>query len=297
MSRLEVLSRHLAPSRAMRICDVGANPLGAPPYQPLLEAALCEVYGFEPHAKAFAKLQQTKSDRETYFPVAIGRPGERVLHVHPNSGFTSLFPFDARALVQLGKEKWKSPRRPIEAVPMRTIGLDEVTGLPGIDVLKMDLQGAEGEVIETGQRTLSDTVAVLTEVRFHRIYDGEPVFGDLDAMLRANGFKLHKFLFTKSVMLPHRHEDLVHRPAMTSQLLDGDAVYLRDVPGPEALSDDQLAHLALAADTVFDSPDIVLQALGTLADRGRVAAGAAPAYADTLEPRRKARNKRSTQQA
>ncbi|HKL70277.1 FkbM family methyltransferase [Salibaculum sp.] len=297
MSRLEVLSRHLSPARAMRVCDVGANPLGAPPYQPLLEAGLCDVYGFEPHAEAFAKLQQTKSDRETYFPVAIGRPGERVLHVHPNSGFTSLFPFDGRALGQLGKEKWMSPRRPIETVPMRTTGLDEVTGLPGVDVLKMDLQGAEGEVVETGPRTLSETVAILTEVRFHRIYEDEPVFGDLDATLRANGFKLHKFLFTKSVMLPHDHEDLVHRPAMTSQLLDGDAVYLRDVPGPDALSDDQLAHLALAADTMFDSPDIALQALGALARRGRAEPGAAPAYAEVLEPRRKARDTRKTEKA
>ena len=31
-------------------------------------------------------------------------------------------------------------------------------------------------------------------------------------------------------------------PRTRPALLDGDAVYLRDVPGPDALSDDQLAH-------------------------------------------------------
>ncbi len=291
-SRLDVLDYYLGPTRRMRICDVGANPLGDPPYKPLLDAHICDLYGFEPHEGAFAKLQAMKSEAETYFPNAIGKEGDRTLHVHPKSGFTSLHPFDARALGQLGKQKWMEPRRPIEMVPLRTIGLDQVDGLPGMDVLKMDLQGAEAEVIETGAEALSETVAIVTEVRFHRIYEDELVFGDLDALLRAHGFKLHKFLFTKSVMLPHAHEEQVHRGAMTSQLLDGDAVYIRDVAGPEELNDNQLAYLAFAADTMFDSPDLTLQALGTLAGRGQVAEDAGPAYVRSLEPRRHARHPR-----
>ncbi|KAA9009295.1 FkbM family methyltransferase [Histidinibacterium aquaticum] len=288
-ARLAALARHLSPSRRLRVCDVGANPLGEAPYAPLLEAGLAEVHGFEPHPEAYEALTAEDRAGETYYPVAIGRPGARELRIHPNSGFTSLHAFDEASLDRIGKRKWMSPKRPIRIVPLETTALDDVDSLPSIDLLKMDLQGAEGEVVETGGTALADTVAVVTEVRFHRIYEDEPVFGDLDVILRDAGFTLHKFLFTKSVMMPHAHEDKVRRPAMTSQLLDGDAVYLRADRTPAEMDGDALCHLALCADTVFDSPDVTLLALSELERRGEVTGQAADDYVSTLTPRQRAR--------
>lgn len=289
--RLGVLQRHLVPSRRMRVCDVGANPLSAPPYAGLLAAGLCEVFGFEPQREAYEKLCKEASVAETYFPAAIGAPGTRSLHLHPSPGFTSLYPMDRRSLRQIGKTRWLRPRA-TEVVPLETIGLDAVDGLPDIDLLKMDLQGAEGEVVQTGEARLAQAVAVITEVRFHRIYKGEPVFGDLDAILRKAGFRLHKFLFHKSIMMPHPYEDKVRRKAMTSQLLDGDAVYLRDVTGPDAMSDDQLKFLAFAAEAMFDSPDLALMCLGELEARGIVNDSAAAEYIAGLSARQQVAKER-----
>lgn len=285
--RLGVLQRHLAPSRRMRVCDVGANPLSAPPYAGLLAAGLCEVFGFEPQQEAYEKLCWEASEAETYFPAAIGAPGTRSLHLHPSPGFTSLYAMDRRSLRQIGKTRWLRPGA-TEVVPLETVGLDQVVGLPDIDLLKMDLQGAEGEVVQTGRARLAEAVAVITEVRFHRIYKGEPVFGDLDAILRKAGFRLHKFLFHKSVMMPHPYEEKVRRKAMTSQLLDGDAVYLRDVTGPDAMTDDQLIFLAFAAEAMLDSPDLALHCLGELEARQVVTAEAAEEYIAELSARQRA---------
>ncbi len=287
-ARGAVLADALAPSRDMRICDVGANPLGAPPYQPLLERGLARVFGFEPNEEAFAKLQAQRSERETYFCAAVGLPGERTLHLHPKSGFSSLYPFDRAALRAIGKEKWIRAADTRE-VTLRPVTLDMLADLPAIDLLKMDLQGGELEVLRGAVGKLSEAVAVVTEVRFHRIYAEEPLFGDLDAELRRQGFKLHKFLFTKSVMMPHAHEHKVQRPRMTSQLLDGDAVYVRDADWAETLGDDQLAFLVLTADAVFDSPDMALTCLDILAGRGKVAPEAAGAYIAALPERQRAR--------
>ncbi|MBF9036325.1 FkbM family methyltransferase [Rhodobacterales bacterium HKCCE2091] len=262
--RRAVLTAGLRPSRAMRICDVGASPLSVPPYAGLLADGAAEVYGFEPNPAEFAKL--APGPRETYFPVAIGAGGPATLRVHPVAGFTSLRPLDAAALWQIGKEKWAA--RGVEEMPLDTVPLDAVDGLPPVDVLKMDLQGGEIDVLRGGRDRLARAVAVVTEVRFHRMYEGEALWGELDAELRGQGFKLHKLLFTKSVMMPHDHEAEVVRPRLTSQLLDGDAVYIRD-GDLGALDDDGLAYLALAADAMFDSPDLALHCVDRLVARGR----------------------------
>lgn len=82
----------------MRVCDVGANPLSTPPYDGLVQDRVAEIIGFEPNPEAFAKLQEIKTDQETYFQQAVGREGKRSLHLHPMSGFSSLFPMDDHAL-------------------------------------------------------------------------------------------------------------------------------------------------------------------------------------------------------
>jgi len=264
--RRQVLTAALAPDRRMRICDVGANPLSEPPYAGLLRDGVADVYGFEPNEVALEKLNAVKSDQETYFPHAIGAPGDRTLHLHPRSGFSSLFPTDGESLRRIGKGHLHRPGK-TRQVPLRTQALDEVAGLPDIDVLKMDVQGAEAEVLAGGTKRLKDAIAVVTEVRFYRIYEGEPMFGDVDVALRAMGFRLYKFLFTKSVMMPHAHEAKIVRKRMTSQLLDGDAVYLRD-GDIVTWSDTALTHLAFAADAIFDAPDLALMALDELIRRG-----------------------------
>ena len=274
--RRAVLTGGLAPSRPMRICDVGASDLSsAAPYAGLVADSCAEVFGFEPNPAEFARLEAAKSPAETYFPTAIGPGGKATLHIHAKPGFTSLYPLDPAALAALGKEKWL--RGAGKTLAVETRRLDDIDALPPVDLLKMDLQGGELEVLRGGRAKLAEAVAVVTEVRFHRIYAGEPLWGDLDAELRAQGFKLHKLMFAKSVMLPHAHEDKVVRGRLTSQLLDGDAVYIRDAM-PAELSDDALAFLALAADAAFDSPDLALGCLDQLIARGRAAADLAPAY-------------------
>ena len=272
----------------MRICDVGASPLSVPPYQGLLDDGVGHVYGFEPNEAQYAKLVAENRPNETFFCKAVGLPGERMLHVHPAAGFTSLFPMDAAALRSIGKEGWINPNT--QQVPPTTVTLDTLADLPNLDLLKMDLQGGELEVLRGGLSKLSEAVAVVAEVRFHRIYEGEPMFGDLDVELRAQGFKLHKFLFTKSVMMPHAHEDQVVRPKLTSQLLDGDAVYIRDADYAATFSDDQLMFLALAADTVFDSPDLALHCIDQLIARGAAPADLPAAYIARFRHHQQAKN-------
>ncbi|OUD10916.1 hypothetical protein BVC71_05475 [Marivivens niveibacter] len=281
----KVLTSTLHPAKQMVIADVGANPLGEPPYKGLLDDGACQVVGFEPNLDALAELEQIKSENETYLPNAIGMPGKQTLYLHKRSGFTSLYPMDRENLRRIDKERLANMI--VDKVELETTPLDNIADVPLVDVLKMDLQGGERDVMIGGKEKLANAVGIVTEVRFYRIYENEPEFGDLDRQMRDQGFRLYKFLFQKSVMMPHPYEEKIIRKRMTSQLFDGDAVYLPNCDLANDLTDDQLIYLSFFGDMI-ESPDLTLLALGALTKRGVIGNDVAETYINALSPRLRA---------
>lgn len=56
-------------------------------------------------------------------------------------------------------------------------------------MVKLDVQGYEDKVIKGGAETIKKAVCVLTEVSFEPLYAGQPLFEDIQAMLRELGFE------------------------------------------------------------------------------------------------------------
>lgn len=106
--------------------------------------------------------------------------------------------------------------------------------------------------------------------------------GGVDAELRAQGFMLHKFMFNKTAMLANSQMRRLARRANPDQLVDGDAIYLRHPGKLDALSDDQLCHLALIGSGVIESHSLTVAALDELVRRRRIDRGAPAAYVDAL---------------
>lgn len=279
-ARLKLLTKILAPEHPMRIADVGARATKTgTPYQPLADAGLIELFGFEPEPEAFAELQAIAKPHETYFEAAIGAPGPATFYAHKIGSLSSVYKFCAKAAHFLGKDFWV--KRPITEIPMTLQALDHIDGLPDIDLLKMDVQGAERDVMRGGEAKLAKAIGVIAEVRFYRMYEDEPMWCDFDAQMRSQGFELHKFLFQKSVVLPSSAFNNMRRPA-ASQLLDGDAVYLPNLEDRDRLSDDQLKLLALAADTIYESFDLCAMCLDWLAARGVIPKNSTMRYVKLL---------------
>lgn len=277
--RIGWLGQRLQPLRRLRIADVGANPMGKPVYGALLKAGLAEVWGFEPNPDAFARL--TADDPAVRFlPHAVGDGGRAAFHAYPSSDMSSLYPLSARAIGYLGHFRRHLGTETVTQV--QTHRLDDMADLPPLDLLKVDAQGAEVAVLEGARDRLAGAVAVVAEMRFYRLYEGEPELWQLDRALREQGFVLHRFLHQKARMLHHSQRGKVDARAIGSQLIDGDAVYIRCLEDRAAIGDEQLAHLALLAAGVFGSDDLVLWCLDELAARGRVPKRLAPAYAAFL---------------
>lgn len=273
------LLRTLALDGPLTVVDVGANPLELPAYSRLLGLGVARVVGFEPQPEAYAALADRDPERELYFPHAIGEPGPGALRVYEGSGFASVFEVDDTTIDLIGNERWRTGTRLRETFAMELTALDDVPDLPAFDLLKIDVQGSELAVFRSGRRALAGALCVIPEVAFFPLYRDAPTFADVHAELVDQGFLLHKFLFQKSVHL-HGSQTATERVgAARSQLVDGDAVYLRDLRGLSSWSDDEVKKLVLLATYVVDSPDLGVQALDELARRGVVPARAAKAYA------------------
>ena len=281
-ARWQFLAEGLGMERLSDVVDIGANPLDDPPYKPLLDAELCRVHGFEPQPQAFAELQKIKTPLETYYQCAVGDGTELSLNIYRESGLSSVFELDAESFEFLGRAKRAAKLR--EKVTLKTHRLDDIEGITNIDLLKIDVQGAETMIFDAGKNKLKDAVAVVTELRFFPLYYGEKLQDSQIRRLADFGLMFHKLLFVKSKMIANSQSDRLRPRRLNTQAIDGDAVFIKDLRKPDGVSDQQLAHLALLADAVFESFDLSLRCIDLLAGRGRVSNSLASNYVDLLPP-------------
>jgi len=272
----------LRPERLTAVVDVGANPInGDPPYQAMLAEGLCTLIGFEPQPEALDALLRAKGPQETYLPAALGDGERHSLHIAVDSGMTSLLAPDLSRLALFnGFERWGAVSH-VEAID--TVRLDDVSEIEHLDLLKIDVQGAELMVFRGGRAKLSRAVAVQTEVSFVPLYVDQPTFGEVDAELRALGFIPHALdALKKWPIAPVVYDGDPKKPM--HQLLEADVVYVRDFGRPQLMDIEQLSHLALVAHCVYGSTDLAHRCLIVLRDRTAIAADAPAQYLRAAHP-------------
>lgn len=104
----------------------------------------------------------------------------------------------------------------VRTAPMTTIDkLVEKYGLPGLDLIKLDLQGAELIALSGAPQTLRRAQAVLLEVSFFRLQQGTPLAGEVIAFMHERGFRLYDIA------------GLWHRP-LDGALAQGDFLFVKE---------------------------------------------------------------------
>lgn len=282
--QIDSLAQILAPARPTAIVDIGANPIdGDPPYKRMLAAGLCDVVGFEPQAEALARLEKMAGPRERYLPYAVGDGTTRSLHVCNLEGMTSLLVPDPAHLALFNLfPTWGEVKN---TLPVSTHRLDEIAEIAHMDFLKMDIQGAERDVLTHGRAKLAETVAVQIEVSFITLYEGQPTLGEMDVMMRELGFLPHCFAEMK--IWPLAPTIVSGQPNKgLRQLLEADLVYVRDFTRAQNMTADQWKHLALIAHHCYGSVDLAARCLNMLAELGAVPANASEIYLSSLSTRK-----------
>jgi len=232
------ITRLLPPLPRLKVVDVGAMSLGegTDAYSSLTSATPCEVYGFEPGAKALADLKASAKPRHHYLPYFIGDGSTRTFYECNLNMTSSLFEPNMELLLKFQNLGELVQVEKTHAVETRR--LDDIPELEGTDFLKVDVQGAELMVFEGAARILENVLVVHTEVQFVPLYKGAAQFGEIDCYLRSKGFLLHRMMQAGRTFKPLIFMNNVN--AALSQILWGDAVYVRDF-----MQFDQLSGVAL----------------------------------------------------
>jgi FkbM family methyltransferase len=275
----DVLASIINLSRRTVVVDIGANPVdGHPPYKAMLSRGLCDVIGLEPQVEALAKLNQRKGPQERYLPYAVGDGQMHTLHVCQASGMTSLLEPDPKGLDLFPEfQAWGAVKHRHD---ISTVRFDDIGEIERVDLLKIDVQGAELSVFQGGRRKLSEAVAIQSEVSFMPLYKNQPTFGDVDIELRGMGFVPHMFAeLNRRMILPLRTESPFDH---LNQVMEADIVYVRDFREMERMSTDQLGHLAMIAHHVYRSFDLAVRCLVHLVERGVVPGARIQDYRDAL---------------
>lgn len=189
---LSFLNNHY-PNTPIVMYDVGARYGIHYLYTELLKYQNFSVIGFEPDAAEASKLNENNLSgiRQT-FPFALAEAeATRTIYITKHPGCSSLYPpnqeFISNFLISDLFEV-------VDTTSVKTISLDgfiDQCDVPKPHYLKLDIQGAECEVLKGGQLALNNHVlGIFLETHLQEIYLGSPLFFDIHTLLTNLGFKL-----------------------------------------------------------------------------------------------------------
>lgn len=118
---------------------------------------------------------------------ALGRtPGKARFYEMSQAGNGSLLEPDAEAWATVNQQT----DRNVSSYEVQVSTLDrEAAALPAIDLLWMDVQGAEGEVLAGGSEVLKRTKSIMIEIALVKSpYKGAMLFSEISELLKANNF-------------------------------------------------------------------------------------------------------------
>lgn len=244
----------------IRVIDVGAqfDPECPEVYLPLVRAGCATVLGFEPNRAECDRLNTTAEPGRRYLPYAIGEGGRRTLRICADSRTSSLYEPNAPLLAYFNN--LAGPCRVVDRAEVATVALDGIEEAQGADYLKLDVQGAEADVLRGARNVLENVLVVHAEVEFVPLYKDQPLFGDIDALLRAHGFLFHTFpgfasrAFQPIVINNDRNQGL-------KQMLWAEAVYVKSFLDFDRLGGEKLLKLAVILHEVYGSYDLCALAL------------------------------------
>lgn len=152
------------------------------------------IYGFDPDAEECERLSKVYAGQNvTFVPLGLAEtPGKRLLYITKEPACSSLYrpdPYLTETYPILACAQEVSTRE------LETTTLDSWANesrVHSIDYLKIDTQGSELNILKGATSILKTVRALEVEVEFNPIYIDQPLFSDVDAFLRSQGFVLLK---------------------------------------------------------------------------------------------------------
>ena len=235
----------LAPDARYVLMDIGARNGVLPVLAPLADIAA--FVGFEPDTAECERLnaenRASGGAKITIYPRAIAaRAGRFPFYITRLNHCSGLYPADQ---AWVGRFPWTIAHveRETEVDAISLADFCAEAEVPRIDFIKIDVEGAEYDVLE-GARTVfapQKVLCILTEFLMDPDIKGQRGFADIDTLLRGHGFRFFDIELTRfpRAFLPAAHlrnATNAHGQSVINAVVDrqygqgwtGDALYFRD---------------------------------------------------------------------
>ncbi|WP_280539343.1 tetratricopeptide repeat protein [Chromohalobacter sp. 11-W] len=236
--------------------DNGGQLLESEVIRQLLQRDALELIAFDPSSQApDTSLKQHKGVH--YYPSATlgdGQPGQ--LHA-------CLDPKLSATLAPLGDEYQPEAIRKgsqvLTQLPLNTVALDSIQGLPAIDWLVLDDLNDATTILNNSTQALKDTLLLQVKVAFQPTHERQPSLAELQHWASRNGFRFYRL--HEPQHRSHLPEDVPETQRQATELTSADALLLPSHARMEALSDNQRTRLAFLLHTVYGVKDVAYSSL------------------------------------
>jgi len=201
------------------ILDIGAfNGNTALKYKKLFP--LSRIYSFEPFPESFSELVKNTSAYKDIIPINKGLgEHEGVSNFNSNSFAATNSILNTH---KSGSKVWGNGLlETLETIKVELTTIDSFVNtcdIKNIDILKMDVQGAEYMVIKGAKETLKKGIVkiIYTEIITLPTYEGQLDFDEMINLMKSVGFKLYHF----------------YNPLLTKEgeLAQVDAIFIKSTP-------------------------------------------------------------------
>jgi FkbM family methyltransferase len=258
----EVLRRH--PFR-LTVVDCGARSADLEEKWSALDERVF-IHGFDADEAECERLNR-QSVNARFYPLCLSSTvGDADFHVTRAAHSSSLYP-PAKTVTRWksgldGKTAFRTAEYfdVVDVRRVRTTTLSawaDAHGISDIDFIKLDVQGAELDVLRGAGPLLGQAVGMEVEVEFVPLYEGQPLFADVDGFARQQGFCFYDFLFTHTGHYVGRLHSPVdrflvksqtHLSQLAGQLVTADALYFRDPIGRDAMPPEKCLKLVVLSE-------------------------------------------------
>jgi FkbM family methyltransferase len=227
------------------VLDIGARNAFVDTRWTSLPPNMVRLHGFEPDSQECSALNQ-KAEAEgldfNFHPIALAEHTGLVdFYRYAAEAANSFYPANSRLVERFCYGRELTLASQFELIEKRAIKAKSIAdwareaGVADIDFCKLNIQGAELDVLRGAGPLLGSVLGIVAEQTFNATYIGAPLFGEVYEFIRGAGFSMFDVIgmnFVARTRSPiHVTDDRVFSVRGTwprHQFLEGHFLYLRD---------------------------------------------------------------------
>lgn len=139
-------------------------------------------------------------------------------------------------------------------LPINTVRLDDIEGLPSVDMLVLDDLHDAIKVLENGEKTLKNTLLIQVKVAFQLTHHRQPNLAEVQHWMARHGFRF--YCFNNEQHYSYLPESVSGEKRQATELTNADAIFIPSHEHMESFENHQKIKLAYLLHAIYCIKDM-----------------------------------------